>query len=260
MFLLSLASLAGLAFVYGDFSPIIGPLAWPRDWIFVLAAVLIAACAGLLLKRTEVASAIAISLYAIAWAAVRTTPIIQAPLSVGSWYGLSEAAALMVGVWTFYALHCRRDQTSDASALTRALSLRVRRTIFGGACLVWGLAHFAYAEYSLPFVPTWLPARTALVYLTGGCHVAAGVGLIIAVLPGLAAALEALMIVLFGLLVWLPSHLQNPVPKWAGSPQNQWSETILNFFLAAVAWMIADSFYRFKATVERHSRGEKSIH
>jgi len=49
------------------------------------------------------------------------------------------------------------------------------------------------------------------------------------------------MIVLFRFLVWLLSHFANSVPKWAASPHNQWSETFLNFVLAAVAWMITDS-------------------
>lgn len=171
----------------------------------------------------------------------RTSPIVQATLSVGSWYGFSEAMTMLVGVWTLYALHRRRDHSTAATALTGDLALRVGRVLFGAACLVYGLAHFAYAGYSLPFVPTWLPARMPLVYLTGVCHAAAGVGLILGVLSRLAAALEAVMIVLFGFLVWLPSHFAHPAPKWAGSPQNQWSETFLNFLLAAVAWMIADS-------------------
>jgi hypothetical protein len=77
--------------------------------------------------------------------------------------------------------------------------------------------------------------------VTGIFHAAAGVGLIFGILPQLAARLEATMIMLFGLLVWLPSHFANPTPKWAGNLQNQWSETILNFLLAGVALLIAES-------------------
>jgi uncharacterized membrane protein YphA (DoxX/SURF4 family) len=178
-------------------------------------------------------------------------PVFHAPLSVGSWYGVSEAMSLLVGVWTLYALHRRRDYPDVVKAIISHRALRIARIIFGAACLVYGCAHFAYAEYSLPFVPTWLPARTALLYFTGVCHAAAGVGLILGLLPRLAAALEAVMIVLFGFLVWLPSHFANPVPKWAGSPHNQWSETFLNFLLAAVAWLIADSLRARVPTTSR---------
>ncbi len=241
LFAISLACLAGLSLVYGNFGPLTGPLPWPGGWTYGLGAVLVAACAGLFLTRTVAAGTIAIAVSAIAWAMARTPPIVHAPLSVGSWYGFSEAVSMLVGVWTLYALHRRRDPTSVATALTGDRALRAGRGLFGGACLVYGIAHFAYAAYSLPFVPACLPARMPLVYLTGACHAAAGVGLILGVLPRLAAALEAAMIVLFGLLVWLPSHFAHPAPAWAGSPQNQWSETFLNFLLAAVAWLIADS-------------------
>ncbi|HEY4299660.1 MAG TPA: hypothetical protein VGM73_02220 [Candidatus Didemnitutus sp.] len=238
---ISLAGLASLSFVYGNFAPLADPLAWPRDWNYGLGVILAAACAGLFFTPTVGASAVTIAVVAIGWAVADTPPIVHAPLSVGSWYGASEAVTLLVGVWTLYALHRRLDHPAATTALTGDRALRVGRVLFGAACLVYGLAHFAYAGYSLPFVPTWLPARMPLVYVTGACHAAAGAGLILGVLPRLAATLEAVMIMLFGLLVWLPSHFAHPAPKWAGSPQNQWSETFLNFLLAAVAWIIADS-------------------
>ena len=147
----------------------------------------------------------------------------------------------MAGVWTLYALYRRRDLAGIAAPMTGDGALRVARVLFGAACLVFGVAHFAYAAYSLQFVPDWLPGRMALVYATGIFHTAAGVSLILGILPRLAASLEAAMIILFGVLVWLPSHFAHPIPKWAGTPQNQWSETILNFLLAGVAWLIAES-------------------
>jgi uncharacterized membrane protein len=244
LFAASVAGLAVLSLVYGNFAPLLGPFPWSNSWTYGLGALLLAACVGLFLARTVVSSAIIIAVYAVTWAAAGVRPIVNAPLSVGSWYGFSEAVSLLVGVWTLYALRRRRDRAAATEALTSDRALRAGRILFGAACLVYGIAHFAYAAYSLPFVPTWLPARMQLVYVTGACHAAAGVGLIVGLLPRLAATLEAIMIVLFGVLVWLPSHFAHPVPKWAGSLQNQWSETLLNFVLASVAWLIADSLCR----------------
>jgi uncharacterized membrane protein YphA (DoxX/SURF4 family) len=241
LFAISLAGLAVLCFVYGNFAPLLDPFPGPSVLTYGVAAIVLAACAGLFFARTLAASAITIAVCAVGWAVVRSPPIFHEPLSVGSWYGSSEAVTLLVGVGTLYALHRRRDQATAATALTSDHALRVGRILFGAACLVFGIAHFAYSAYTLPFVPAWLPARLPLVYLTGAFHVAAGVGLILGILPRLAATLEAIMIILFGLLVWLPSHFAHPVPKWAGSLQNQWSETILNFLLAAVACIIAGS-------------------
>jgi len=32
-----------------------------------------------------------------------------------------------------------------------------------------------------------------------------------------------------------------PRPAWAGTPQNQWTELVVNIVLAASAWIVADS-------------------
>jgi hypothetical protein len=53
--------------------------------------------------------------------------------------------------------------------------------------------------------------------------------------------LEAIMLSLFGVLVWLPSFFARPVPEWAPTLQIQWSETLLTFLLAASAWIVAES-------------------
>jgi uncharacterized membrane protein YagU involved in acid resistance len=62
------------------------------------------------------------------------------------------------------------------------------------------------------------------------------------VLPRLAATLEAIMMSLFGLLVWLPSLFAQSPPKWAMPPQNQWSEIVVTLLLAASAWIVAASW------------------
>jgi uncharacterized membrane protein len=196
---------------------------------------------GLLFQRTLAASAITIAVYATAWMLVCTSPIIRAPQSIGSWYGFCEAASMLAGAWTLYVLFRRHNLVGMAAPLTSDTALRVARGLFGAACLEFGIAHFVYAAYSLPFVPTWFPARVPLLYATGIFHTAAGAALIFGVLPRLAARLEATMIILFGVLVWLPSYFTNPTPKWAGNLQNQCSETFVTFLLAGAACLIAES-------------------
>jgi uncharacterized membrane protein YphA (DoxX/SURF4 family) len=241
LFATSVAGVAVLSLVYGNFVPLLDPIPGSKVLTFALGLLLLATSFGLFFARTLAASAITIAMCATAWALVRTAPIVQAPLSFGSWYGFCEAVSMLAGGWTLYALHRRHYHVGKLAPLTRDIGLRVARGLFGVACLEYGIAHFAYATYSLPFVPTWLPARVPLLYATGIFHAAAGAGLILGVLPRLAARLEATMIILFGVLVWLPSFFTNPTPKWAGNLQNQWSETIVTFLLAGVACLIAES-------------------
>ena len=119
--------------------------------------------------------------------------------------------------------------------------MRVAQVFFGLTCVFYGWSHFAYADYTAGMVPAWLPGRLGVAYITGFFHIAAGIGIIVGILPRLAATLEAIMMSLFGLLVWLPSFWAQPRPKWAMPAQNQWSEVVVNLVLAAAAFVVADS-------------------
>jgi uncharacterized membrane protein len=118
----------------------------------------------------------------------------------------------------------------------------VAQVLFGATCVFYGVSHFVYADYTASMVPAWLPWRLAFAYITGLGHIAGGIGIILGVLPRLAAGLEALMMSLFGLLVWVPSFFATPRPQWATPPEHQWLELTVNLVLAASAWLVAISF------------------
>jgi uncharacterized membrane protein len=214
---------------------------WQKAWAYGLGAILLAASASLLFVRTALVSAIIIGVYELAWAVVRVRPVLSRPLSVGSWYGFSEALGPLLGTWILYAILHRQYGAPGVTAMTGDRALRLAQALFGAACVVYGAAHFAYATYTAKMVPAWLPGRTEIAYITGAFHVAAGCGLLFGVLSRLAATLEAMMMGLFGALVWFPSFFAQPVPEWAPTAQVRWSETFVTFLLAASAWIVAAS-------------------
>ena len=245
LFGVAVAGLAILALVYGNFAPIMEPfpgwLPWPKTFVYGSGAILLAASAGLFFARAASASAITIGVFETVWAVTRARPVLLKPLIVGSWYGLGEALGPLVGAWILYALLLREYGAPAQTAMTGRRALHVARALFGAACVAYGAAHFAYAKYTAAMVPAWLPGRTELVYFTGAAHAAAGLGLLVGVLPRLAATLEAVMLSLFGVLVWLPTFSAQPVPEWASPAQTQWSETFLTLLLAGSAWIVAAS-------------------
>jgi uncharacterized membrane protein YphA (DoxX/SURF4 family) len=243
LFGIAVAGLAILILMYGNFAPILEPfpawIPWPGIWTYGSGAILLAASAGLFFARTASVSAMVIGAYESVWVLVRARPVLLKPMIVGSWYGLGEALGPLLGAWILYAMLRRQYGAPEVPVMTGDRALHVARVLFGASCVTYGAAHFAYATYTATMVPAWLPGRMGIVYLTGACHAAAGLGLLFGVLPRLAATLEATMLSLFGILVWLPSFFAQPVPEWAPSRQIQWSETFLTFLLAASAWIVA---------------------
>jgi uncharacterized membrane protein YphA (DoxX/SURF4 family) len=216
-------------------------LPWRVVWVYGFAAAVLVASGGLCVRRTTAVSALTIATYYVAWGLSCIPAIVAAPLSMDAWYGFCEAVTALSGPWIL-------------SSLLRGVDLRAVRAaqvLFGLTCVFYGWSHFVYAEYTAGMVPGWLPARMGWAYFTGVGHIAAGVGIVIGILPRLAALLEAIMMSSFGLLVWVPSFFMQPRPAWAASPQSQWSELVLTLVVATSAWIV------YNATVPGEVRADE---
>jgi uncharacterized membrane protein len=245
LFAIAGAGLAILNFTYRDFAPMWQSfpawIPWRETWVYGSGLLVLAASAGLCFSRTALPSALTIGAYQAVWVVTCAGPVVFKPLSVGSWYGFCEALTPFLGAWILYAMLRWQSRVSETPSIVSERAVRAAQVLFGLNCVVYGLAHFAYADFTASMVPTWLPSRLGFAYFTGLGHIAAGIGIIVGILPRLAATLEAIMMSLFGLLVWVPSLLVQPLPVWAATPQNQWSELVVTLLLSASAWIVATS-------------------
>jgi uncharacterized membrane protein YphA (DoxX/SURF4 family) len=123
---------------------------------------------------------------------------------------------------------------------TDAVGLNLARRLFGIACLVFGLSHLEYANFTAGMIPAWLPLRPWLAYATGAGHAAAGVAILFGIRPRLAATLEAAMMSSFVALVHFPSLWTSP--DWAPTARTQWTALFWAGALAGSAWIVAHSF------------------
>ena len=100
----------------------------------------------------------------------------------------------------------------------RRASLHVLSALFVAA----GVLHFAIADSYVRIVPPWLPAPRALVYVSGACEVAGGLGLLV---PATRRA-AALGLVLLLLAVW-PANLQMLLNARAAGAPPWWQALLL---------------------------------
>lgn len=266
VFAVAAASLGILVLAYGDFAPGGESLpAWVplrAFWIYGAALVLLLASAGVCWSRTLIVSVLAVGAYQAIWVLLSAPQILSDPFGIGAWYPFCESLTALIGSWVLYALS-RWPAGSVQMPVAARRTVRLAQVLFGLACVFYGASHFAYASYTAAMVPVWLPDRLAFAYFTGLCHIAAGICIIVGILPRLAATLEAIMMSLFGLLVWVPSFFAQPRPQWATPPHNQWSELVVNIVLAASAWMVATSLrdrpWSFAARSRTASRSAQAL-
>ena len=69
----------------------------------------------------------------------------------------------------------------------------------------------------------------------GYARVSGGLGVLFSILPRLAAAAEATMLTLFGLLVWVPAVVAKATDRFS------WTALLITWAIAAAAWVVAGS-------------------
>ncbi|HEV8449551.1 MAG TPA: DoxX family membrane protein [Gemmatimonadaceae bacterium] len=245
-FAVALVGLAALTAVYGDFALQWQPVpAWVSDrrLLAYLSGALLFACGfALLTARASAIGARVFFFYALLWVLLLKVPkVAAAPLVEVNWLGLGEICVVLACSWTLFA--SLNDEPSDSAPrfATGENGLRIARYLFAVALLPIGLSHFVYLPQTVAFVPSWLPYRTGWAYLGGAGHIAAGLGVLLGVMTELAATLEAAMIGVFTLLVWLPAAIANPASRL------QWTGLVISGFIAAAAWVVAASLSRARS-------------
>jgi uncharacterized membrane protein len=239
LFATGLIALGILGLAYGDFAlqwqPVPAWLPWRGAFAYGSAGIMLAGGIGLLFGRTAAISVRILFPYLVLWVLLKVPAVVRVPQMEATWLGLGEIAVLLAGGWVLFA---RLADLPEETALRFAVGpsgTRIARYLFAIALLPIGLAHLVYPTETAALVPAWLPARTGWAYLTGAGQIAAGVGVLLSILPRLAAAAEATMLTLFALLVWVPAVVAKPTDRFS------WTALLITWAIAAAAWVAAGS-------------------
>jgi len=233
--------LAGaLSIAFHDFALVFGQVAKTVTAHDALAmasgAILLVGGLALLAPWSARIAAFALALVLLLFLLLLRSPgVVVRPLVEASWYGVGETLTMVAGAWTIFSMLPARGEP-----LARIGSVRAGQIAFALALIPLGLAHFFYMARTAPLIPAWLPFHVPLAYATGAAHIAAGLGILLGVLPRLAVTLEAVMVSLFTLIVWVPAVIATPKP-------DAWTELAVSAAISGAAWAVAESYRTIRA-------------
>jgi hypothetical protein len=205
---------------YNDWHP-------PRTIVHAAAAALIFGGAAIQFRRTAKTGAAVLGAVYLVFALQCLPRILATPQIYNSWGNFFEQFSLVAGAAIAYA--------SLSSAWSRETSNRIGRLLLGICTASFALEQALYLDATAHLVPKWLPPSQMFWAVTTTVFFAlAAVALLTNRMALLATRLLTMMLVSFGLLVWVPLLLSDP------RSHTNWSETAETFAIAGAAWILAD--------------------
>jgi hypothetical protein len=205
---------------YNDWHP-------PRYILCAASAALIFGGAAIQFHRTAKTGAAVLGAVYLVFALQCLPRIVHAPRTYISWGNFFEQFSLVTGAAIVYA--------RLSSPWSRETLNRIGRILFGICTASFTLEQAIYLHPTADLVPKWLPPSPMFWAVTTTIFFAlAAVALVVNRMALLATRLLTMMLVLFGLLVWLPLLFSDP------RSHSNWSETAETFAIAGAAWILAE--------------------
>jgi len=198
-----------------------------RYIVYAAAAAQIFGGAAIQFRRTVKTGAVVLAAVYLVFAILCVPGIVAKPQIYNNWGNFFEQFSLVTGAAIVYA--------RLSSAWSQETVRRIGRILLGICAASFTLEQAIYLNATANLVPKWLPPSQLFWAVTTTVLFAlAAVALLANRMALLATRLLTMMLVIFGLLVWVPlllSDLHN---------HTNWSENAETFAIAGTAWILAD--------------------
>jgi uncharacterized membrane protein len=230
-----------IGLIYGNSAEIWQPIPKRlpgRPVIIYLSAVIeIGTGIGLLLRPSVILACRVLLPFLLLWLVLLKLPgLFLAPRVMVSWEAFGEIAATSAGAWCLFAAHAGPWEQRHLKFAVGESGTRAARLLLIAALPMIGLSHFVYHDLTASLVPKWLHFPLGWTYLTGTGSLAAAAGMLFGIYPRLAASLEAAMLWIITLLVWVPRVASMP------GDQGNSAEFSISCAIATGAWLVADTY------------------
>ncbi len=214
--------------IYNDWHP-------PRYIVYAVAAALILGGVAIQFRRTAKPAAAVLGAVYLVFALQCVPQILASPKIYNSWGNFFEQFSLVAGAAIVYARF-----SSTWSPETRN---RIGRILLGICVASFTFEQALYLAPTATLVPKWLPPTQMFwAVATTVFFALAAVALLANRMALLAARLLTIMLLIFGILVWVPLLLSVP------HSHTNWSETTETFAIAGTAWILADLLGEYRLT------------
>jgi hypothetical protein len=183
---------------------------------------------GIFLQRTARSASIVLGIVYLLFALICIAGIIGAPTVYATYGSFFEQFCLLCGAVAIYA--ASGGNTAHAAALGRAARLGL------GLCAIsFTLGQIFYLRFTATLVPLWIPPNQRFwTIVTTIAFALAAIAILTNRQARVALRLMALMLGLFGVLVWIPLLIAHP------EAHMNWSEFALTLLITGATWTVGE--------------------
>jgi uncharacterized membrane protein YtjA (UPF0391 family) len=183
-------------------------------------------------RKTERLGAIALGIVYLVFALTLVPEILAQPRVYASWGDVFYGLALVAGALVAYGL-------TAPSAPYAKIICKAAVMLFGVCNLSFAVEQVEFLRRTIALVPKWIPPSGVFwAVATTIAFGLAAVSILLNYKSLLASRLLTLMLVIFGVAVWIPALIADP------KTHSNWSEGLETFAIAGAAWIVADFFSR----------------